>query len=621
MKSSGRLGGTRAVCLATLLAGLVLVSGGAPAAGQAGTAGAGKAAPGTGAGQWDSDSGRPETVCEPSLLDSPYIPVDSWVYPAVLRLYSMGYASNVYLGMRPWTRASVSHMLEDVDAGIQDADTYGDPTTGEAQAIYDALIHMLRDDMQGPCLTHQGGTRVESVYSVARAITGTPLRDSYHLGSTVVNDYGRPYENGFNNYSGASGYVSAGRFLLYARGEFQGTPSAAGYSAALTQTFAAADVGLLPIAINPATGLPYIQTTIPTGPIATTTQGRVVEAYASTHYLNHEISFGKQDDWLGPGLGGGMAYSNNAENIYSFRINRIEPLRIPLLSRLTGPFRYEFLIGSLKGHTYPNDPWVHVEKVSFKSTTDLEFGFERTVIWGGEGIEPITLHTFLKSFFSFSAAGAAEATRDSPGARFGAFDFSYRLPFVRNWLTLYSDSEVHDDVSPVDAPRRAAWRPGLYLSHVPGIPKLDIRAEAASTAPPVRLSDSSHMTNGYLQAGHFMYYEGLQQQGYTNNGQLFGDWIGREDKGGQGWITYHLSGNEWFRVGVRNQKATYDFIPGGTTLNDLNFQAVKRIGKDFEVKGDFAYERYKAPIYLPGQQTVTTTTFQFTWLPERKISF
>ena len=44
-----------------------------------------------------------------------------------------------------------------------------------------------------------------------------------------------------------------------------------------------------------------------------------------------------------------------------------------------------------------------------------------------------------------------------------------------------------------------------------------------------------------------MYYEGIQRQGYTNNGQLFGDWIGREDKGGQGWITYHLSGNEWIQ--------------------------------------------------------------------------
>jgi hypothetical protein len=30
--------------------------------------------------------------------------VDSWVYPAVLRLYSVGYVDHVYLGMRPWTR-------------------------------------------------------------------------------------------------------------------------------------------------------------------------------------------------------------------------------------------------------------------------------------------------------------------------------------------------------------------------------------------------------------------------------------------------------------------------------------------------------------------------------------
>ena len=52
------------------------------------------------------------------------------------------------------------------------------------------------------------------------------------------------------------------------------------------------------------------------------------------------------------GLGGGMAYSNNAENIYSFRINRIEPLHIPLLSRLTGPFRYEFLVGGCAATPY-----------------------------------------------------------------------------------------------------------------------------------------------------------------------------------------------------------------------------------------------------------------------------
>jgi hypothetical protein len=161
------------------------------------------------------------------------------------------------------------------------------------------------------------------------------------------------------------------------------------------------------------------------------------------------------------------------------------------------------------------------------------------------------------------------------------------------------------------------FRPGVYLSHVPGIPKLDLRIEGVD-------SDSSvPSTAAYLGSigGRYQYWEAIQRQGYTNKGQLFGDWVGREDKGGQGWITYHLSGNEWLQVGARTQKAAKDFIPGGTTLNDINFQVVKRIGKDFEINGKFAFERWKAPIYLPGQQTVTTTTIQLTWFPERKISF
>jgi len=577
-----------------------------------------------GSGQTARDAGRPAPVCEPSSLDSPYIPVDSWVYPAMLRLYGLGFVDTVYLGMRPWTRASLDHMLEEVGARIDDVENYADPVSDEAREIYEALNHELHQDMQGPCNLFRGKTRLESVYSVARAISGTPLRDSFHLGQSIVNDYGRPYENGFNNYTGASGYASAGRFLIYARGEFQGAPSAAGYSPALAQTLA--NIDAVPF-INPVTNLPYNQATIPMGPIGSAANFRLLEAYASAHLLNHEISFGKQDDWLGPGLGGGMAYSNNAENIYSFRLNRVEPLHIPGLSYLTGPFRYDFMVGSLKGHVYPNDPWVHVEKISFRPTENLEFGFERTVIWGGKDHAPITLHSFLKSFFSFSGVTAAEKfSRNDPGARFGSFDFSYRLPFMRNWLTLYTDSEVHDDVSPIDAPRRAAWRPGLYLSHVPGVPKLDVRAEAVSTDPPVATSNT----------GHFMYWEAVQKQGYTNKGMLFGDWIGREGKGGQGWITYHLSGNEWIQVGLRNQKVAKDFIPGsttetipgstaliqgGTTLNDINFQVVKRLGKDFEINGNFAYEHWKAPIYLPGQQTVTATTIQLTWFPQRKVSF
>lgn len=585
------------------------------------------------------DTSRPTPVCEPATLDSPYVPVDSWIYPAIMRLYGLGYLDTVYLGMRPWTRSSIERMMEDVSARISDAEDYSEPTSSEALQIYNAIDRDLHPDMSGPCGVLQGHVRIESAYTAVRAISGTPLHDSFHLGQSIINDYGRPYENGLNNYTGLSGYASAGRFLLYARGEFQGAPSATGYSTGLASVLSAVDG----IPLNPITGQTFPQATIPLGPIGTTTHARFLEAYVSTRFLNHEFSLGKQDDWLGPGLGAGFAYSNNAENFYSFRINRVEPLHVPGLSYITGPFRYEFLVGGLHGHTLvpnplypgpgqpnvitPGDPWIHLEKVSFRPTPNLEFGFERSAIWGGKGHGPITLHTFLHSFFSFaSPTNGDKLGPNDPGARFGSFDFSYRLPFVRRYLTLYADGMVHDDVSPIDAPRRASWRPGLYLSHVPGIPKLDVRAEAVYTDPPIRTSGG----------GHFMYWESLQRNGYTNNGQIMGDWIGREGKGGQGWITWHLSGDELIQVSARHQKVSKDFIPGstteidpsthfyingGTTLNDVTIQAVKRLRNDLEINGNFTYEHWKAPIYLPGQQTVTTTTVKLTWFPQRKVSF
>ena len=544
----------------------------------------------------------PITPCHVSELGSPYIPVDSWMYMSLTRLYSLGYLDKAFLGLRPWTRSSAIHMLEETSAQLEDAPD--DATTAEARAHYDKLWHELNIDAEGPCFAHRGQMRIESSYTVARGITGTPLHDSYHIGETITNDYGRPYENGFENYSGASGYATAGIFTLYARAEFQYAPSAAGYSQSLFDSLSLRDN--IPLATNP------IQATIPLGPISTMTNGRLMEGYLSAHTLGHEISFGKNDVWMGPAQGGSYAYSNNAEDVYSFRIDRVEPLHVPGLSRITGPFRYEFLVGSLKGHTFWNDPWVHVEKVSFKPLSDLEFGFERTVIWGGHGHVPITIHSFLKSFFSFQNVTLAEKeSRNDPGARFGAFDMTYRLPYLRHWLTFYVDSESHDDVSPISAPRRADFRTGLYLSHVPGVPKLDVRVEAA-------MDDQS--TTRSTQ-GEFTYYEAEQPQGYTNQGQIFGDWMGREAKGGQAWATWHLSGDEWIQVSWRGQKAAKDFIVGGTTINDVSAQVVKRFRHDLELNGKFSYEQYLAPVYLSGKQNVTTTSVQLTWYPRRKVSF
>jgi hypothetical protein len=540
-----------------------------------------------------------------STSGSPYIPMDSWIYPALSRLQGLGYLDTAFLGLRPWTRLSVLHMLQQTADKI-DADS----NNQEARDIYLSVLHEVSPESNFDLRTAR--LELESVYTQFRGISGTPLRDSFHLGQTIVNDYGRPYQEGFNNYTGFSAHSELGRFSLYFRGEYQHAPSASGYSPELFATLSKIDG--IPVASNP------VQATIPQGPISSTNTFRVQEANLSYNILNHEISFGKSDHWWAPSQSGSFAWSNNAENIYAFQIDRTEPLRIPLLSRLTGPFRYDFFVGSLKGHTYPNSPWVHAEKISFKPTENLEFGFERTVIWGGKGHVPITIHSFLKSFFSVQNVTPAEKlSRDDPGARFGTFDFSYRLPLMRKWVTLYTDSLAHDDVNPISAPRRSAYMPGLYLSHFPGLEKLDFRVEGGTT--------DTVSTGG----PNFLYNETIQKQGYTNKGFIAGSWLGRQSTGGQAWLTWHLSPQEHIQFSYRTDKVpqsfnvpgkgTDGFIPGGTTQNDYQFNVVKRFHKDIELNAWVQYERWVAPIYKPGVQNDTTAQFQITWYPREQKTF
>jgi hypothetical protein len=113
-------------------------------------------------------------------------------------------------------------------------------------------------------------------------------------------------------------------------------------------------------------------------------------------------------------------------------------------------------------------------------------------------------------------------SRADPGARFTAFDFSYRLPYFRKYVTIYTDPAAHDNVFSVSAPGRAGFHPGVYPAQIPGARKFDLRAEAAVIDVP----DINSI------GGRFLYWESVQVQGYTNKGFLIGDQIGREGKGG-----------------------------------------------------------------------------------------
>ena len=509
------------------------------------------------------------------------MPLDSWIYPAFERLFSLGYADSAYLGMRPWTRNSCLQILQETYPKLQDA-----PQDTEAWNIFQALAVEFGAD------AGQTTARAEvaNVYTRNMYIKGRPINDSFHFGQTLINDYGRPYQQGFNAIDGFTARAEGYHLSLDVRGEYQHAPGRAAYPESVQELIAQVD----------STPLQAPE------PVPQTNVFRLINANLAVAVANHEFSVGKADDWWGPTQTGSMALSNNAEPIYALRVNRVVPLRIPFVSDVLGPVRYEFLFGSLKGHRYPNAPWVHAQKFSFKPTRDLEFGFSRVVIFAGEGHVPLTFGSFWHSFTSFSSVSLAEKqSRNDPGFRSSSFDFSWRLPWMEKWLTLYSDSIVHDDVSPLAAPRRAAVNPGLYLSHLPGLPHVDLRAEAVSTDP---VASS--------QGGQFLYYEFEYPDGYTNKNNLLGSWMGREGKGGQAWLTDWLSPKEYIQLGYRNAKVSKTFIPGGTTQNDINIRAVLRLRENLELNAFGQAEFWKVPALASGQQHDFTGSFQLTYFPK-----
>jgi Capsule assembly protein Wzi len=535
-----------------------------------------------------------------STAGSAYIPVDSWIYSAALRLYYLGYLPTAYLDLRPWTRASLAHMLSLSQESLQS--TYA---PAEAVEINATLRRELAPELAGD---RAPSLRSASAYTRVREINGEILNDSFHLGQTIVNDYGRPDETGFNNLTGVSAEAQGGRFSLIVRAEYQHAPSALGYAPSVAAQLA--DIDTTP-------DVP--QTTIPEGVIPAQDTVQILEANASAHVLGHEVSFGRSDEWLGPALGAAMGWSNNAQDIYSFRINRVEPLYIPGLSRYVGLFRYDFMVGILQGHQFPSDPWIHMEKVSMKVVPDLEIGFMRSVIWGGHGQYcapppaapdsatcnvPITIGTFLRSFFSLTAPQPdVKFSRQNPGARFSTFDLTWRTPWDNHLVTLYMDSFAHDNVFPISNLGRSGLRPGVYIARLPGLPRVDFRAEGFTTN--VHDPESNN--------GRLLMWENVQVQGYTNKGYILGDWIGRESTGGQAWLTWHLRPDQQVQLQYRQAKAADDFIPGGTTQNDLSADFVLRPLRNLELKANVQGELWKAPLIAQGQQHSVIGTIQLTY--------
>ncbi len=529
----------------------------------------------------------------PENMGSPYVPVDSWVYPLFDRMAALGYMHSGYEGMRPWTRMECARLAEEISEKLSEEGE----SNPEAQKLYDALADEFSEETRRLDGAANVGASLDSVYTRSAVISGTPLRDGYHFGQTIINDYGRPYGEGFNNVSGVTAHAVAGPFSVFVQGEYQHAP--AGPSENSLQTMQA---------IGTVDGTtPYA----PTFPAVS--RLRLLDATVALTLKDVQVSFGQQSLWLGPGESGPLLFSNNAEPIPMLRIDSVAPYRIPIVSRFLGPMRSEFFLGQLSGQQWINDftaspvlvgpgfspqPFIHGTKFSFKPTANLEMGFSFTAMFGGPGL-PFTWHNFARTFYSHTFF-----TSDDPGKRLSAFDFSYRVPGLRDWLTVYCDSLVIDEYSPLGS-NRPVINPGIYLPRIPKIHNLDIRAEGMSSD----LNTPAHFGPGAV------YSDSRYLSGYTNNSDLMGNWIGRRGRGEQAWVTYWFTPHNKIQLQYRNNSVDKGFVEGGV-YSDISLRSDLILRHGLGISGVIQQEYWKFAVLHNGRNTDLTTSVQVTFWPK-----
>lgn len=557
-------------------------------------------------GPWELPAVRPEPPerWQAKFMGSPYVPLDSWVYPAMERLTALGYIDSGIAAMRPWTRMECARQIEEASDRV-DGDEDGE---SEATRLYEDLRKEFENEISLLGGGNNAEFQVESSYTRATEITGKPLTDGYHFGQTVVNDFGRPEEQGFNNVSGLSGWAEVGPFAGYVRAEYQHSPSAPALPLTAREAISLADFShsIVPAPFPVAPGTP----------IATVDRAHLLDAYVAMNLSDWQLSFGKQSLHWGPDEGGGMMLSDNADPLTMFRVNRVTPFKLPSIFQFLGPMRVEFFIGQYSGYEFmftPSglvgeygqslhpQPIVHGERFSFKPTHNFEFGLSRTTDYGGPGY-PLTWHTFLRSVFSTDQT--IPGAPNKPGSRRSGVDFSYR---IRNGMTFYADGMTeHDTISPIVGPDVAAWLGGIYFPRLPKLSKMDFRAEGVYTDPPI---------GGNVGSG-FFYYNPTWISGFENAGQLMGHWVGREGQGVQAWTTYWFTPRSKLQFEFRHLKVSHEFIPNGGTLADAGVHADFWVRRMFSVSAAVQYEAWTYPVISPTRQTNVTSSVQLSFWPK-----
>jgi len=533
---------------------------------------------------------EPNPFRAPQNMGASYVPIDNWVYPVFDRLIASGAISDRGASLRPWSRLECARLLSEAHHHIDELNDQTDDSlvrqVNDLDSEFAFETRLLTGDVPNV------DAEFESMYTRYTQISGPPLRDSFHFAQTLADDFGRPYGRGANFISGVTTNATLGPFLLYVRGEYQHAAASADYTPAQAQDIGIADS-------LPANSVPTF------GPVS---RLRTIEAYAGLNIENWQLTFGQQSLWWGVNRSTSLLLSNNAEAMPMLRLERVSPMRLPTIFSFLGPLYVSAFLGRLGGVRYlalgPNftlygdgvhqvdpQPFIWGGAITFKPTRNLELQFAGTTVFAGHG-RPLTLETFLHTF---SQHGDFQPV--DPGARRPTVSASYRLPHLRDTVTIYADSMALAQPTPLFYPQQSALNAGIYAVHLPRLNKVDFRCEGVYTNIP-----GNSTNNAFYRNDHY-------PTGYRNYGQIIGSWIGRTGSGGQASTTYWFTGRNKATLTYRRMITGPSLLKGGN-VHDASASLGWTLPHDVEIDALFQYERWRFAELNPLPQNNVSAALQ-----------
>lgn len=240
-----------------------------------------------------------------------------------------------------------------------------------------------------------------------------------------------------------------------------------------------------------------------------------IEAYGKARLGPLEVQAGKDSLWWGPGRGGSIMMSNNAEPLRMIKVTNPQPMQLPWVLRVLGPFRAQWFLAELEDDRAIPEARLSAIRLNFKPHARWEMGVSRAIMFGGRGQPRVDLFDYAKAFLARS-----EQVENN---QLAGLDTSILLPLEEipygeylplRSLKFYVDAAGEDEAGGI--PSNWGILYGLGLNDILKTGRTDLRIEYAD--------------NHVAGKPNVFYEHSLYTSGYTYKGRILGHHMGTDSR-------------------------------------------------------------------------------------------